>query len=848
MTIYTTPESFEDSIPSPGQRFGEAIGQGLNSGLELLVQQKIKGLQDRKKAIEEYKKGFGELSSSISKFAKDTGREGYGYQDFDSVRKIAEEFYNQGDSKDTAAAKAWIKYEEEPQTGIEYLKKGQREGYKTPPTTARFTDLFKPKETEESKELANRSSEKAKTAKSLDEFTLGELLSLKPSDVENLPKEEQEKFWKAAPFLSKRMEGISSVAALPFIGGALEERARKQIDPNLPGPPGIATASRIAGELPFLGPLLEGATVAQQAIRGGATFGGEAAINEFIRTIGTDKPVDLKSIGIQTGLGALFPYGEKGIKKLSKPFRTAIAKRMQKGATTGIEATESLLKDADKAGISIEELQKGSEVERIKFQEFLDNDAKKTAEKTKELVKPEAMKASRKETIKGRAETPKEATKRFSKETQALAETPIEKYLTPSKVTKGYNERISKLGPRVQQTKKRIEELEKGIKNKIGTELTKAQEEIASLRERNYKLDYEIKYGTPPPTNAELTEAADKSVSQLVDMIMNPTEDTLKKIQKNDKMMNTFLDREKNEIVKGKLPGKIVEGTFLKVQDSHLKAYKDLQKEIRNQMLTPYSPMRGSGLGQTILDQLEKRIKGIEAAQKVQSQKRKVQSALKGPTGKFYRNWVDQLKGEQKLFYNDMIRIGEKISKAEKNLTPIARERIEKAAAEAMKKGEKEVIKQAQQAGFGKTESIKIGKSLEEIKNPPKNLNSKEKIKEWIKPRVNNILKTPIKTQIMTGFILGSLDSIMKETTGKKIPSKIKTPIFYSAGIGSKLSVKKPILSITAFLVDGIFNNLRIKHHKEKLQSKKGIERLQEYEKIKNKKGFSPKELKKIRN
>jgi len=45
MTIYTTPESFEDLTPSVGQRFGGAIGQGLSSGLQLLAQDKLEKMK-----------------------------------------------------------------------------------------------------------------------------------------------------------------------------------------------------------------------------------------------------------------------------------------------------------------------------------------------------------------------------------------------------------------------------------------------------------------------------------------------------------------------------------------------------------------------------------------------------------------------------------------------------------------------------------------------------------------------------------------------------------------------------------------------------------------------------------
>lgn len=48
MTIYGSPESFEDPTPSPGQRFGSAIGQGLSTGLQLLAQDKVEKMKHQR--------------------------------------------------------------------------------------------------------------------------------------------------------------------------------------------------------------------------------------------------------------------------------------------------------------------------------------------------------------------------------------------------------------------------------------------------------------------------------------------------------------------------------------------------------------------------------------------------------------------------------------------------------------------------------------------------------------------------------------------------------------------------------------------------------------------------------
>ena len=56
MTIYTTPERFEDPTPSVGQRFGGAVGRGVSSGLELLMQTKLQQIQEQQQLAQQREK------------------------------------------------------------------------------------------------------------------------------------------------------------------------------------------------------------------------------------------------------------------------------------------------------------------------------------------------------------------------------------------------------------------------------------------------------------------------------------------------------------------------------------------------------------------------------------------------------------------------------------------------------------------------------------------------------------------------------------------------------------------------------------------------------------------------
>jgi len=64
MTIYTTPEAFIDPTPSAGRRFGGAVGRGVSSGLELLMEAKLRQMGEQEKLAQQREK-FAQLQSIL---------------------------------------------------------------------------------------------------------------------------------------------------------------------------------------------------------------------------------------------------------------------------------------------------------------------------------------------------------------------------------------------------------------------------------------------------------------------------------------------------------------------------------------------------------------------------------------------------------------------------------------------------------------------------------------------------------------------------------------------------------------------------------------------------------------
>jgi hypothetical protein len=227
---------------------------------------------------------------------------------------------------------------------------------------------------------------------------------------------------------------------------------------------------------------------------------------------------------------------------------------------------------------------------------------------------------------------------------------------------------------------------------------------------------------------------------------------------------------------------------------------------------------------------------------------------------------VDKLKNEQKLFTKDMIRINDRITKAEKNLTPVAKKRIEEAASQAVKKGEKEIVKEAQEAGFTQEESKnaeKIKKETEsENKKVKEELNKKgqkateevEEIEKSLKTYrkdmekyLRNFLK-PIKNQIMAGFAVGFLEEMSREVTGLEVPRWAKTTFYGVTGIplgrGGRYYIP---MRLAGGLASWFTHSIRKNYYKNALNSRRGRDRRIYYDAIK-KKGFTQKELKEIKS
>jgi hypothetical protein len=823
---------------SRGAGLGQALGRGIGKSLNFLIENKLNKIKQGYENQEKIQKNKASLRKDVSDYLR------YANSPYKEHPNSIEEIYQN--------SKGYIDRGFEPFQAIEFAIKD----YENPSPEPIESDLleaaeqspqkekrgfletlFLPKETEESLNTHKSALEKIQSTHSIKDLTKEELLSLYYKDLEHLTPEEKKKYLENVPQLSNEDQIRSMIAMLPFVGGSLEERYREKTSPTSPAPPPIASFLRFIGELPLLGGLLGLAGKGKGAVNllkraglGAAVFGGEAALNEAIRTLGTKKPYDIKSPAISTVIGGLFPVGEKAISKMTKPLRNLIAKQMRKTGKTAASSIEKILEKSKNKGISIEDLKNGSKKEAKKFTTFLNEELKPQSNRVQKIAKFPI--------------SPQEARKKFESEAEKLAKSPIESYLKPSKLSPKAGERAKILQPQILKNNDRIKELTSKLRTETGKDLHNTRIELDYLKEKNRNLNYEIKYGKKPLSSSEMEKIATQSANNLIEMLKNPTAVTEKALQKNAKMMNTFLEREKKEIVQGLVPDKKTIDTFLNIQDYHLKAYNELFNNLHSSVKSPYKFIY-TPHQLKLAKELQNRTSGIEAAIRVQNQKRHVLGKLKGGTGKFYRQMIDKIKKENNLFTKDMIKYGKETNKAFNHISKVGKERIEKIGRESVKKGKESIKKTAKNSGFTEKEASTIADTLEKIKNPPES--AIKSFDDWRKFMAKKMgkLSLPIKNQLMMGTILGFIEEFYTQKTGKNIPHSYKTPFYAAFGLSGKRGLRRAFIPLSQYMAHQIFRDYSIKNAKKSLQSKRGKEYIEEYNRIK-KKGFKKDEMKKI--
>lgn len=895
-----------------GDYFGQGFAQGTDTALKYLLKAKMQGLAD--KARDDKKRD--ELKDPVriretnAKFLKlKKAHEAADEATLDEFANLTSAYLEQGYSEGHANEKAYqdlikageIKEDESSEKKRNFLEKGGQKAVNF--LNQKGQEFFDYQQTPRSLEARKRAQEKAGNFDAPESFSKGEIFQLTPEDIQNYSKEDQKKIKK----LQNEARAHYPSHLLPLIGEGAEERFREIIDEDLPLPPRISSLVRTGLEIYLLKGLGAG-SLATQGLKGAAVFGGGAAFNEAIRTMGTDKPADLNHVAMNGIMGLMFPVAEKGMQafadKIWRPLRNRIASIMKASRGTAGEAAEAVINGAERQGININKVQQGDPSEMGKFNDFIQPTPKPSVE-TPSTPRPSAETPSTPkaptQSLKGRVtnvggkginvpapEKVSRAHMRYQSNVKSVKDVPTEKYLQekPDKLRKADRPAVQK---QLSETRNEISATEKQLFNSKGSELKTAQEKLLTLRQKESNLQHLLKQGKPRLTASELRDEAVESAKGVVNKIIKNDPESKKAIAKNNKRIQTWLDRFKAEIGRKKIPAQINRDQFIAVQEAHIEAYEDMLDLVKKEVKDPKSHLYNLPQEEELVQEFTKRLSSLKKEIATQSQKNLAKKLTEGGMGKFYRAWIGKVKNDQNILTKDMIRLNNRIKESEQQISKVARNAMNKAEVAAKNNN---LVGVYQQAGATPQEAKELNKSFNEAKESVKDLvsnagqrfeasanqargnqargnasanqasanqatrnattatqqkNIQARLTAVARTKIRSFLDKSLINQAIVGATLGSLDSLSQEIRGKKIPGQLKLGVLGLVGLSGKKGVRYPVLAISAYFTDKLLKNKRIESAKQTLASKKGLAARKEYYSNLKKRGFNTKELKEIR-
>lgn len=853
----------------PQQDLGELLGMSLTQGFSQGIAEKQIQFQEAQKQQKQLQDNLGKLTSNLGSFLRDTGRKEYGMEERDTIRNLASEFVNQGIPNFQAINQATQIFENPEQYGLsetifgkevpkKFTGKGKKPSALLADEPRRFTDDLKKlfgfgKEESQQEKQARQ---KAKKAKSLDEFTRSELFYLKPEDIQNLPEDEQDKFFTLLPSLVQESALSSQAAALPFVGRGLEERFAEQRGIPERAPP-IADISRILSELPFISPAIGEGGILSQTLRGAGLFGGGAAAEEAVRTLGTDKPADLEKIGIDTLIGAAFPWAELAVSKLGSKLKNATKALMRSDEVTASEAAKTLTQDALKEGVDLGKVAANDVEEVGKLEKYLGRIEKVEAPTRKE-VKPSRIAREvpkPKRPIKEEGKLFEKQVKMFDKLEGEIAKDAekMEKLAArtklPSTIAKEHNlkkvassvlpEMESSYNSAVRNRARLADEFAifKGTSNeeaRFRALLREATEKEKEAGEVLKQTIFQSETGKVRPRSSQLNKQVEEAVEKLTKDVKDPS----KKIDELIKRYNPERIKEGQRLLKKKkLPVDIYDDTYSKVTREYLKQYEKRAKELKEILSDPKSLI---SMNTQHVRTLHKELEAVNRA--------------------LDRDAANLIIHQRDIGLREIARrkgVKERVLKLKPKEIPESMKPTQKKLLDSMRRGEKlskivklpdtkNLEKAGAAAGMTKQETSSLKDTLNEIKGlDKKKFKDVESARKHLKSKINELL-TPLKNQVAAGFVLGLLDPIFKELTGKKIPGKLKTIGLVGIGVGTRQASRRPILALTAYITDEFAKSYLVNSEAEKLSELSGTDFIKSVQELKKSKKFTAAQKKEI--
>lgn len=480
-----------------------------------------------------------------------------------------------------------------------------------------------------------------------------------------------------------------------------------------------------------------------------------------------------------------------------------LGKAKKVSEATGVSTEEVLASAQKESGVNLEKVAEGDKQAVSEFSKKITETPKvaekvseapktffnkKAAEKQREIFGAKLPESPLEEYYDIRA---KEIEKEAAKRPETIArDKEIRERLAPEE-----NRLYTELRTQTEQLKNIERELKgTSFENKDRIEVLRdfQSKKINQTLENLKDIQYEMKYGRPRPSEAEINAQIEKSIVKFKEGIENPTEKTQKDITHQLELDKKYLDRASKLIDRGELPGEIRPDTHIKMKQKYLEGYKSAIENARNEVAelkgeTDAASRKKIIENQELVKRLTDRIKRLQWDIVNQTDNIKAMRALEKPSGAFYKQQIKSLKKDNALFKDDLFK-----HKRLKTPEELKTQKVFKGEASKIEKGReliesptKEKIEEAaKDAGKDETEFTKALKQVrEEVKA------SKKKVDEGtVDPKIESKLFKKIKgfaAYVGGGTALGVIQGLSEEIFNIKPDSKLLRIISRFVGLGS---------------------------------------------------------------
>ena len=302
-----------------------------------------------------------------------------------------------------------------------------------------------------------------------------------------------------------------------------------------------------------------------------------------------------------------------------------------------------------------------------------------------------------------------------------------------------------------------------------------SQKKYNDTLERLKDIQYEMRYGRPRPTEAEIDAQIQKSIETIEDGIKNPTEKTEAAAKRQLDLDKEYLDRSSKIIDRGELPGEIRPDTFIKMKRKYAEGYKTQIQKLKDEIKSLKGERDSISLkkianNKNAIDHYENRIKRFNSDIVNQTDKIKAMRALEKPSGAFYKNQINSLKKDNALFKHDLFK-QKKIKSTEDIKSKKVYQKFNTEISSAKKAAENPTKENIQEIAkeTGKSENDII-KTLDEVEKGVKGL--EKPVKEGtVSPRTENDFYKYMKRTTLglaSGYALGFVQASVEEIFGIK--------------------------------------------------------------------------------